>query len=459
MKTLYVSENKLETETLRRILKHNFKNLEFSSASSTDEVQQILLNEGPFGFFIVDAELKESDPNSLSESMVEMSGEKPFLFIGLPAAITDRISQGLYQSNTNNDQMYKPFDRDDFSDDIKNKVTTIIEWATKQEFESSIEKVNPEDFIKMKLKSFYLMNTFPYDMYLEVIPEEYIKIINANKPYSISTLDLYAKKNVKQLFIKKNDHIKYLEQETLKSIKALKKFLPSNKDYFIVLLRSITVLHQYMISLGVTESVGELVDEIADGIIKSESHYKTLIRLLKNYPQHYEGVASKSLLTGLLSVHLSKKMGWESKTTKMKLAVCSILQDYSLPDEFMSKINYPNDSRLNEFTDEEIEKFYNHPIDAANVSKQFSKYPDLDYILLNHHELPLKKGFPNQVGQSKFTVISCVFNLSQFVASELDGYKFDRNTIIQLVKMMNRDFSVGNFKTVFEALKSSFSSN
>ena len=458
MKTIVVSENKADTEVLRRVLKLHFKDLHFIAASTEKEIQVALLDDGPFGFFIIDAELKKSDPEKLSNMIIEMIGNKPFLFIGQSAAITDRISQTLYQSNDHNDHVTKPFDKN-HPDDIKNKVKSMLDWAKQEEFENCIEEVDPNNFIQMKLRHFYFMNSFPYDMYLEITPTEYIRIITANKPYSISTLNNYAKKNIKYLYIKKDYHLKYLENEILRCTKVLNKTNSKSEDYYTVLLRSITIFQQYLIVLGATASVFLLADEIIEGLIKLESKYSKLSDSLKYFPKYYEGIASKSLLTAIISIHLVKKMGWESRTTKSKMAICSLLQDYSLPHEEMSRISYPNDARLNEYTDDEQEQYYQHPIVAANTSKLFGKYSDIDYILELHQELPLKKGFPNLVSPLKFTPISCLFNISQFAAAEFDGQKLNRDFVRQTLKMMAKDFSQGNFKLPFQMLKNAFTQN
>ena len=453
MKTLIVSENNAEAEILRRILRFNFRDLYCLQASTKNEIENAILTDGPFGFYIVDADMRQEEPEMLCQSIRDLSGDKPFLFIGKSASIIDRISQELYQSNSFNDQIYKPFERKDITDEIKNKVSGILDWARQEEFESSIEEIDKKDFIEMKLKNFYLSSTFPYDIYLEITSTEHIKIISANKPYSSSTLDRYAKKNVKSLYIKKDDHLEYLEKETIRCTKHLKKIFPSNDEYPIALLRAVTILHQYMITLGTSDAIFSLVDEVAEGILKYEGHYKSIRKMLTNFPEYYAGIASKSLITGFIAIHLAKKNGWESNTTKMKLAVCSILQDYSLPDEAMAHINYPIDARLNQYSEEDLEKFFNHPIDAANISKQFSKYTDTDYILEHHQELYAKKGFPNQVTSSKFTVICCLFNAAQFFAAEIDGHKYKKDIVSKVMKSMARDFSKGNFKIIFDILR------
>jgi hypothetical protein len=454
MKVLYMSENHSDSTVLKRILRHLFKDLEILIVSSEFDFFKALKEDTSYGFFILDAEIKNTRPEELAESIISLTENKPILFVGQSAFIQDRINQEVFQANSLNDKVFKPFNRDTISSEVRDIVVPIVQQARKDEFNSSIQDVDTNHYISMKLRYFYLTNTFPYDIYLEIAEGQYIKIISANEPYSISELHKYAKRNVKILYIKKDDHLEYLESESQKMISYLNKSSVQSKDYLILILRSITLLHQYMIVLGATETISKLLDETCNAILNFEhAHTHEIKKVLRRFPTYYEGIASKSFMTALIAVHLAKKMSWESRTTKLKMIACSILQDYSLPVESLAQISYPNDTRLAEYTEEEREQYYEHPIHAANIARQFSQFTDIDYILETHQEIPQKKGFPKQIIQSRFTSICCIFNLSQFLASSLDGAHIDQDYFHQVLRAMKRDFSGGNFKQPFDLLE------
>lgn len=453
MKVLYVSENPAEQEQVKRILKNIHKDLEMIFSDHMDRAMEIVLSDGPFGFFIIDAELKNSDPDKIAKALTEVAGDRPIIFLGSDALISDRISQEAFEANPNNEKILKPINRDDFLDDFKTTTDQAMKWAKEEEFASALEEVDPDDFVKMKIKSFYLYSVFPYDIYLEITPTQYIKIISANKPYTITTLATYAKKNIKHLYIRKDDQLKYLEEEAKKCLKALRKVSAEGQDIFIIMLRSVTIMHQYMLALGVSPTVLTLANALTDTIISTCDQYPTIKKLLKNYPHLYEGIASKSLLTGFISTYLCRQMNWESITTKKKLTIASLLQDYSLPDESMSKVNIMSDPRLLNYSELFIKKFIEHPITAATVARQFTMFPEIDFIIENHHELPNRKGFPNQPPQSKLTAINAVFNISQYIAAEIDGFEYSLELNNKVLRGMSRDFSSGSFKEPLKFLK------
>lgn len=453
LKTLLISENKSDWETFRKMLNASYTEIQLVCALNVEEAMTAAASDGPFGFFILDCNMREADPNALGQNLIEFTGNRPIIFFGHETVINDRITQDFFQSNEFNEKIYKPFERDDFLEDFRSKIDKALLWAKEEEFEQSIEEVDPNEYIPMKIKAFFLYNTFPYDIFLAITQSTYIKIISANKPYAHSTLSNYAKKNVKFLFIKKDEQLKYLENETTKCLKALRSIDVNNKDLYLLQLRSITILHQYILALGVSPSVLILANAITDSTIQLSKNKSSLGQIFSEYPYFYEGTASKSLLTSYIAEAVAKKLGWDSETTKKKLSICSLLQDITLPEESMSKINSSKSSMLKPYNDETIKKFLSHSVTAAEYAKQFTSYSDIDYIIESHHELPNRKGFPNRPPSSKLTKVCAVFNSSQFIASELDGEMITNITLSKVVKTMAKDYNVGVFKEIQNIIK------
>lgn len=454
MKMLIISDNKLCLEQISRIVRNQYKDLEMVFAGSKEEAMTQASVDGPFGFYALDTEAKTFDPDELGKELLDFTGDRPIIFLGHEAFITDRISQDLYTANEYNERLLKPFDREDFKDDLLNKINNALVFAKKEEFELSIEEVNPEDFIQMKLKSFYLYNSFPHDIYMEITSTKYIKILAANKPYTVTTLSTYAKKNVRFLHIRKDEQLEYLEGESRKCLKAIKKLSTRSDDMLLVLLRSVTLIHQTLLAVGVTPGALMLCNSVTDAIIEiTQGGSRELGPILKRYPNVYAGIASKSLLTGFISSTLASKMGWESATTKKKLTMASLLMDFTLAEEEMSKINSPSDPKLKKYNEEQIQNFLQHPAKAAELSQQFTMYPDIDFLIENHHETPNRKGFPYQPSHTKLTALCSVFNISQFIAAEIDGEVVSAQLLGKTMRALSRDYNTGNFKEAMKAAK------
>lgn len=440
-------------EQISRIIKNQYKDLELVLAASKEDAMERASIDGPFGFYALDAEAKEYDPDELGKELLDFTGNRPILFLGHEAYITDRISQELYTSNEYNERILKPFDREDFKDDILNKVNNALIFAKKEEFEQSIEEVDPNDFIQMKIKSFYLFNSFPHDIYMEITSTKYIKILPANKPFTVTTLAAYAKKNVRYFHIRKDDQLEYLEGESKKCLKAIRKLPMKSDEMLLVLLRSVTLVHQTLLAVGVTPSALTLCSAVTDAIIEIAQNNKDFGKLLIRYPNLYSGIASKSLLTGFIATAVATKMGWESVTTKKKLTMAALLMDFTLADEDMSKINSASDPALKNYSEDKIDNFFQHPIKAAEVAQQFTMYPDIDFLIENHHETPNRKGFPNQPSHTKLTALCSVFNVAQFIAAEIDGEMISNPLLAKTIRALSRDYNTGNFKEAMRIAK------
>lgn len=456
MKILAISENSAELEQLSRILRNQFKDVEVILARTKEEAMDHASVNGPFGFFALDVEAKDYDPDELGKDLIEFTGQRPLVFIGQQSFINDRITQELYQSNEYNESILKPFEREDFKDDLLNKVGSALNFAKQEEFAASIQDIQPEEFIPMKIKGFYLYKSFPYDIYMEIVKGKYIKILSADKPYTINTLVTYAKKNVKWLHIKKDDQLAYLEEETKKCIKAIKKAPPKSEDTILVALRSITLIHQSLLAIGVTPDVLNLTGLLAETIIEVVKKEPEIRNIYSKYPKIYSGIASKSLLTALTATSIVNRMGWDSVTTMTKLCVASILMDFTLTEEEMTHINSHLSPELDKFSEEDIESFLQHPLKAAEIAQQFTIFPDVDYLIENHHETPNRKGFPNRPNHSKLTVLSAVFNVSQYIAAEIDGKPIKKDLLLKSMKSISKDYYHGNFRDTLKTLKAMY---
>lgn len=453
LKVLIISEIIEDIKLLTQAIQVSSPELKVIHVTDEKSAINILSSDGPFLFFIIDVQIKTEDPDKITKNLLDLCGQRPVAFFGEDSEIDQKISKATFEANSNNCKIHRPLNSQNFKQQLDQAVKNAMSWAQKEDFGSDLQDFNPDDFVPMKIKSFYLYKTFPYDIYLQLTPTKYMKIISAHRPYTISKLTEYAKKNIRHLYIAKDDQIKYLEEQSALCIDELKQHDHESEKFFIVLLRSFTIHHQYLLTLGVTDSVVKLSNAICETLFKMGEQPQCLRKILQDYPYKYEGVASKSLLTALISFHIGKKMGWESVTTMNKLTMASILQDYMLPDEALSKINHHLDERLENFPAQAVLAFHEHPKKVAQIAQQFITFPDVDSLIKNHHELPNRKGFPNQPVPSKLTHLNGVFNIAQHFSAQIDGYQYSKSHNAKIIKMMNKDFNLGVFKEPFKEFK------
>lgn len=447
MKTIFVSEDKDSAEIFNRIMNVLYdQDLEINFTNTLQESVQIAVDKGPFNLIFIDMDMKDCDPSETLEEIIDVNGDCPIIFTGTQTMIKDRVEDQVFESNKLNDKMPKPIDKDK----ILNIVKPLIDNIRPKMNREGVLEVDPNEFIKMKVKFFYLYESFGYDLYTEVTQTKYMKVIEANLPYSHSYIHKFIKNAITYFYIHKDDHLRYLEEESQKCIRVLKKVNGAHKDIFLVLIRSISILHEYLRTLGVSDTVINLADLITDIIIDISEKRKNFHNVISFYPVAYESIASKSLLCAVMSLLFAQELTWQAIATKRNLVLASILADFTVDEEKMCFSMTLNEAMLNDFSREEISKYSDHTNEAAKIGSQFTQYPDVDYIIRNHHELPNKKGFPQRPSPSVLTPICGVISICHHIAIRIDGHKITNKIIHNILGNMNQYFAIANYKPILK---------
>lgn len=439
---------------LVKIIKNHIRDLDIVIAQDIQDAVAQATSSETFGFIILDVEIKENTPREILDTIHDIMGVRPCIFLGHESFITDLVDQNLYSRHEYNDTVYKPITRDDFKDELINKVNSIYDYAKRVEFEESIIEVNPDDFFKLRLKSFYMHQSFPHDVYLEITKTRYLKVLSANKRYTHTQINQYSKRGVRFLFVKKTAHLEYLGTELKKLTEIITHLGHDHEKIHLSLLKGISLIHQYFQSLGVTEDSMKLLKLLIQKIKEQTLSRRDVLDLLKSYPLIYQGVASKALLTAYFCHLTCLKMSWESELMHDKLICASIIQDYMLEVDEMSSITSSKDKTLYQFTEEEVKKFLDHPKRSQELASQIQGFSDLENLVGYQHENPMRTGFPHQPSHLHLTALNGIFNISQFVASHIDGQKINKNKLSELLMDLNKDFNTGSFKDPLQALKS-----
>lgn len=457
---MFISDNSEDSQAIQKMIQAQFKNVEIVIASNVQETMNLAASDGPFGFILIDIDVKEIDPNALSLELLDFIGERPFIFFGSEGIFKTRITDELYNSSEYNSTLFKPVVRPGFVTELKEIIAKIKTWIKAESSSPNSPEVDPTDYMQMKLKSFYLYKKFNYDVHMAITQTSYMKLIEAGQSYTHSLLSQYAKKGIKHLYILKDDQLKFLESEANYCIRAMTNFKSNDPtQLFLIHLRAITIFHDYLKSLGPTLLAQQLLEKTAESVIEQVKTAGSFKEILKSYPIGYAGISSKSLLTAHFSLELANALNWDSHTTRLKLVASSILQDYSLPDDALTFITDKEDPRLVEFDLEANNEYLEHPAKAAEMSHQFSRFPDIDFILANHHELPNREGFPNRPSMTSLTLLNAVFNICQCIASHIDGKTIKQESLNKVLKSMSKEFNLGIFKEPMKKMTEIFKFN
>ncbi|MBF0362928.1 MAG: hypothetical protein HQK49_18050 [Oligoflexia bacterium] len=464
MKILYISENPEDTEHLLRLFKAHFPKVQVVVVKDEKASIDALTIDGPFGVLMIDVTLRLSDPSLLAEKLTDLSGSRPIVFFGPRSFVESRVKDVIYQSHDANQLLYRPYDGLEF----KQKLEIAIKWTKTEDFEQSVLEVNREDFLPIKIKNFYLYDSIPYEAFLDIGNEKFVKVLAKNKKYTQAFLRQYVQKDVKNFYLYKDETIRFLESailminekiERVLTLSTLTDYHDSNFNHKALIdlqIGGARLLQQVIKTIGVLDSVKRLTNNLIATSMHLFDRTKDLTRILAAFPYKDKDLAVHAILTNYMCLEIIESIGWDSKTTRDKLGLASIIHDTFISNDKMAAIYVLDDPALKDFTEEEQEEFKNHPIKGANLVNYYSGYSDVDFIISQHHENPHGKGFPNHVSSLKVTTFAAVFILANRFAClflspwrGISVHKIMKNAIKKLVV----DFNVGNYKDPLKALE------
>ncbi len=450
MKILFIGDSPQTNAAIKKLMTTHFIKLALVEPSEKNLLMDLLTTSGPFSFVIVVIDNPKIVVQDLYESITELIGQRPFIFIGSPTSVLNqKINEILIKSEINF-LVETPLDEEEF----KSPMQRAVDWVQKEEFEQSVQEFSREDLFKMRLRNFYLFHQMPFDVFLELTSTKFAKIISKDKTYSHRLIQDYSRKNIKHLYLKRDDHLKFLDTSIKKLLTIYESKLIDRSKILSLHLQSIFFIHQFIKALSVSDDIVTLTRKLIDSLQDVFKNREPLIEALdKICTSSNMTFAEYSLATAYVCDSIITNLGWSADMSSDKLFLASILQDVTLNNDDFIKIRSQHDPNFKMFSSEDQKAFMNHPKDAAYISNFFNGFSDVDFILLEHHEHPTGDGFPTGVSSSGLTTISCVFILASNFVSRLALYHDSPERFRKVHDGMKRVYATRNFKDPFKALE------
>ena len=139
--------------------------------------------------------------------------------------------------------------------------------------------------------------------------------------------------------------------------------------------------------------------------------------------------------------------------------MAALLHDLSLDDTFYENIGEWN-SRGKNRADKtpETEKYRSHVREAIEQMGTIPNLPpDIDQIILQHHELPDGSGFPNGIMANRISPLAAIFIFSEDLAMSILPGMDIRSAAEEFVKLNRAKYSAGVFRKILNAFEEGLS--
>lgn len=295
-------------------------------------------------------------------------------------------------------------------------------------------------------------------VYIRLSPTKYLKFFKEGDEFSEEDYSrILREKKIEHLYLRRDELGEFLIKFKNDLIQLLSAEILTDNINPELLDAVHETAQELLNKIGATREVQEVVKANIQLTIKTMGKNQRLSDVLKRLEiDRDKYISSHSVLLPQVAGALAMNMDWKSDTTLQKLTLAAFLHDMPLTNHVLGAITNLTElaRRKDSFSEEEIKGYKSHPIKAAEMAKQFSEVPpDVDTIILQHHERPDGSGFPRQLSHHHISPLAAVFIVAHDIVSAI----FDPNTPFILEKFIESkktEYVAGNFKKLHAHLSS-----
>lgn len=275
--------------------------------------------------------------------------------------------------------------------------------------------------------------------------------LNYANDHFIEILRKLQQKEVTEVYIKPVDSKRILEN-VANSLSAKSFYDPSTIQSKRVetVSAAMETVKMMINQLGVHPETIRLLKTINQRSMALLAESSSIFAFVKEFKKNCTEEFMLSVLTNYIMSLIIDQFSWKSDQVKTKGAMASILCDMTLNKEDFKELRSfeKNNGHLSE-------KVRMHPAEIAEKLERYKHLVPTETItiILQHHEKPNGKGFPNTISGNNFNQLSAIFIISQKFNEFLNdsGYNYEKRADI-LDKLREIYGSVKVFEKALDAL-------
>lgn len=313
-----------------------------------------------------------------------------------------------------------------------------------------------EQYIKIRTPLLRQVHILPCDVFIKLSDKKYIKVLAAGDVFSAGEQIHFDGKGLEYLYIETKNSREILNKITHELFALSQQAIAKNSSH-----------DQFWISDALQETVRELatcsdafspeLEQIVKtnmnmtlAIAKQNPSLDKLIKKLAAESKNF--YSAHSVLLPYVCCQIAEYMGWNSEQTFQKLTLASLFHDSCLKDINLAKIM--DASELNQKSPELQADWRLHMVKAADLVRQFREIPpDVDQIILQHHEKPDGTGYPHKMHDSRIAPLAALFIVAHHFVHYL--VKTGRADLKEFARKHAAQYSRGHFKKIIDSILNS----
>lgn len=309
----------------------------------------------------------------------------------------------------------------------------------------------PDILIPIDFTHFDKFHISPFDIYLKLSDNKYIKIINQDEKFAFKeTLEKYENKKVDTFYIKFSMLYKLKTLSTKEKI--IQREDENNQNYHLRVSDSALKVAR---DFGITESMLDNVFVTFDSISKDFNDSQKLKNFLGklNLMEGTE-LGKHCYLTSIFITVIGRKVKWFTQEIRKNLFISSILHDLELFELDYSDSEFISISDTQSFSPDRLKAVKGHPTALAKkLSKLDIISSDVIHIIEKHHEGAGNLSYPIGLNGPQLSPPSALFNVAHMFSIFLQNHDYDYDQIDKAIGELKMFYSSTTFKPYIEILE------
>lgn len=319
--------------------------------------------------------------------------------------------------------------------------------------------ISDAGFIAIPTVSLVLSRPLRADIYLRLAPNRYCKRFHRDDEFDADDLEQsFLRHNIPFLYVPKSQVDALLDVQILAVDAALES--EDNAARLKLAEENLEIIQDAVAELGFTPAVQELAKRTVELTVKAIGGSPHLADVMKKMRlQEGKYITSHSMMLAEIACAIAHRIGWSSGPTFMKLTLAAFLHDLPLDDNRLARMKSPAEvTNHGAFTPEQLKAYKMHPAHAADYARVLHQIPpDVDNIVMQHHERPDGSGFPRGLYHHQMSPLSCIF----IVAHDMLDFYLEKRPANPSTHFLDAflfakeaEYGSGTFKEITQALVS-----
>lgn len=316
-------------------------------------------------------------------------------------------------------------------------------------------------FCKIKVSLLEKVGVLKGDIYIRLSDQKYVRLYKEGDAFGPDDFRrITQEKQLEVLYLKGSTVEEFVKKYTTQVEESLQssKGAPSLKDAIAVNEAVHETLQSMVTGMHLSKETQQLAKTQMRVMLRTvgkSPKLKSFLQKLSKFNGEY--LSTHSMATGYLACAIAAQFEWGSEATFQKLTLAALLHDIALDNSKHAQILFKPDLDGSSLNAEDHERVLGHSQRAAELVRTFNEVPpDVDVIILQHHEAPDGSGFPRGLRHSYISPLSSVFIVAHEIAdrSVLQGVKYSFGE--HLAELKAKYGSYSNYRKILDAITEVF---